>query len=184
LAGIDNIKHSEVGNKKKLNIGCALIGDTRLLILDEPSSGIDPESRKSIWTVLQKIKETKKIPILFTTYFMHEAEELADQVSVLGADDDVFGSPSNLKEKFGKGYTLTLKKKKDFNEQYAYEIIRKHKFKYIKKESGNEDELLIFLPHGRRDNYDDLMLDLIETEGVNVEISNLSDATLDEVYMK
>jgi ATP-binding cassette subfamily A (ABC1) protein 3 len=167
-----------------LNIGCALIGDTRLLILDEPSSGIDSISRMNIWKILQNIKETKKIPILFTTYFMHEAEELADLVSILGAEDDPFGSLSYLKEKFGKGYTLTLRKKEGFKEQEAFEILRRHKFNYVKKESGNENELPIFLPHNKKENYDDLMRELIKTDGVNAEISNLSNATLDEVYMK
>jgi len=58
--------------KRKLALGIALIGGTETLILDEPTSGMDPEARRAIWDLLQKIR--KQRTILLTTHFMEEAD--------------------------------------------------------------------------------------------------------------
>ena len=60
------------GMKRKLSLGIALIGGTETLILDEPTSGMDPEARRGIWDLLQEIR--KKRTILLTTHFMEEAD--------------------------------------------------------------------------------------------------------------
>ena len=58
------------GMKRKLSVGIAFIGGSKIVILDEPSSGMDPQARHSTWTLLQKFKKERKCTILLTTHFM------------------------------------------------------------------------------------------------------------------
>ena len=58
------------GMKRKLSVGIAFIGNSKIVILDEPSSGMDPQARHSTWTLLQKFKKERKCTILLTTHFM------------------------------------------------------------------------------------------------------------------
>ena len=62
------------GMKRKLHLGIALIGDSSVVMLDEPTSGMDPEARRHMWDLLQEIK--KERTILLTTHFMEEADVL------------------------------------------------------------------------------------------------------------
>lgn len=60
------------GMKRKLSVAIAFIGGSNIVILDEPSSGMDPQARHCTWTLLQKFKKEKKCTILLTTHFMDE----------------------------------------------------------------------------------------------------------------
>lgn len=66
------------GSLRKLTLASALIGSPSLLILDEPTNGVDASARKSIWQYLQKEKETRQTSILLTTHYLMEAEKLSD----------------------------------------------------------------------------------------------------------
>ncbi len=63
------------GMKRKLALGIAMIGGTKILILDEPTSGMDPEARRAVWDVLQETRKEKTI--LLTTHYMEEADVLS-----------------------------------------------------------------------------------------------------------
>ena len=88
------------GMKRRLSLAIALLGSPRLLILDEPTVGIDPSLRKKIWAELMTLKK-KGIGILVTTHVMDEAE-LTDRVGLLlGGQLIAFDSPDNLKDIYG-----------------------------------------------------------------------------------
>jgi len=70
------------GNKRKLSLAMALIGNSKILLLDEPSSGLDPSSRKIIWEILKKVKSEKRT-IILTTHHLEEAEELAERIGIM-----------------------------------------------------------------------------------------------------
>lgn len=95
------------GQKRKLSLGIALIGDSKVVILDEPTSGMDPYSRRATWNIIQRNKRGRVI--LLTTHFMDEADILGDRVSIM-ADGKLqcSGSPLYLKKSYGVGYTLTI----------------------------------------------------------------------------
>ncbi len=95
------------GNKRKLQLAIALAGEPKIVLLDEPTSGMDPYSRRATWDLLRK-KRRGRI-ILLTTHFMDEAEVLADRVAILkGGSLQCFGSVLFLKERFGLGYNITM----------------------------------------------------------------------------
>jgi ABC-2 type transport system ATP-binding protein len=70
------------GQKQRLSIACALVGHPDLLFLDEPSTGLDPQSRRQLWDVLQRFR-TGGGTILLTTHYMDEAEVLCDRVAIV-----------------------------------------------------------------------------------------------------
>jgi ABC-2 type transport system ATP-binding protein len=70
------------GQKQRLSIACALAGDPDLLFLDEPTTGLDPQSRRQLWDVLSRFRQAGGT-ILLTTHYMDEAEELCDRVGIV-----------------------------------------------------------------------------------------------------
>lgn len=70
------------GQRQRLAIGLAMIGDPKILFLDEPTTGLDPQSRRNIWDIVLRLKEMGKTTIL-TTHYMEEAEKLSDRVCIV-----------------------------------------------------------------------------------------------------
>ncbi|GAB1295814.1 ATP-binding cassette sub-family A member 13 [Apodemus speciosus] len=95
------------GMKRKLSIGIAFLGMSKTVVLDEPSSGVDPCSRRSLWDILLRYREGRTI--IFTTHHLDEAEMLSDHVAVLQQGRlRCYAPPAGLKETYGQGLTLTL----------------------------------------------------------------------------
>ena len=88
------------GMKRRLSLAIALLGSPQLLILDEPTVGIDPSLRKKIWEELMALRD-KGVGILVTTHVMDEAELTDKVVLLLGGKIIAFDSPKNLKESYG-----------------------------------------------------------------------------------
>jgi ATP-binding cassette subfamily A (ABC1) protein 3 len=95
------------GMKRKLSVAVAFLGGSRVVLLDEPTSGMDPYSRRSTWQILQNAREGRVI--LLTTHFMDEADILGDRIAIMAHGQvRCDGSPTFLKNRFGVGYVLTL----------------------------------------------------------------------------
>lgn len=97
------------GMRRKLSLGIALIGDSKVIILDEPTSGMDPYSMRLTWQLIKKMKKGRII--LLTTHSMDEADELGDRIAIMANGSlKCCGSTLFLKHQYGVGYTLTLVK--------------------------------------------------------------------------
>ncbi|EQC40944.1 hypothetical protein SDRG_02007 [Saprolegnia diclina VS20] len=97
------------GMKRKLSVGIALLGGSQLVFLDEPTSGMDPYSRRAVWDLLLR-NRGQRIMIL-TTHYMEEADVLGDRIAIMANGAlQCAGSSLFLKTRFGAGYTLTLAK--------------------------------------------------------------------------
>jgi len=84
------------GQKRRLDLGLALVGDPELIFLDEPTTGFDPGARRTAWQTIRNLRELGKT-ILLTTHYLDEAEQLADRVAVLRDGEIVReGKPSEL----------------------------------------------------------------------------------------
>ncbi|KAM5203989.1 ATP-binding cassette sub-family A member 13 isoform 2-T2 [Hipposideros larvatus] len=95
------------GLKRKLSIGIAFLGTSRTVVLDEPTSGVDPCSRRSIWDILLQYRAGRTL--IFTTHHLDEAEALSDCVAVLQHGRlRCWAPPSCLTEAYGQGLSLTL----------------------------------------------------------------------------
>ncbi len=90
------------GQKQRLAVGVALINDPELVLLDEPTTGLDPQARRNIWSIVGRLKSEGKTVIL-TTHYMEEAEALADSVCIMDHGSIIAeGSPRELAERFGE----------------------------------------------------------------------------------
>jgi ABC-2 type transport system ATP-binding protein len=84
------------GQKQRLAVACALVGDPELLFLDEPTTGLDPQSRLQLWDVVQDFRRTGR-SVLLTTHYMEEAERLCDRVGVVDRGKLIaLGTPREL----------------------------------------------------------------------------------------
>ena len=98
------------GNKRKLSVALALCAQSRLVLLDEPTAGMDLQARRAIWDMLKNYKNNRII--LLTTHYMDEADVLGDRIGIMAEGKLVcLGSSLFLKNRFGAGYKLTMVKK-------------------------------------------------------------------------
>jgi len=90
------VKTLSGGQKRRLDLGVALVGDPELIFLDEPTTGFDPAARRTAWDMIRSLRELGKTVVL-TTHYLDEAQQLADRVAVLVAGEIVQqGSPAEL----------------------------------------------------------------------------------------
>ncbi|XP_072457451.1 phospholipid-transporting ATPase ABCA7 isoform X2 [Notamacropus eugenii] len=105
----EQTRHLSGGMQRKLSVAIAFVGGSRVVILDEPTAGVDPFSRRSIWELLLKYRQGRTV--ILSTHYMDEAELLGDRVAVIaGGQLRCCGSPLFLKSRLGTGYYLTLVK--------------------------------------------------------------------------
>jgi ABC-2 type transport system ATP-binding protein len=92
----EQVKALSGGQKRRLDLGVALVGDPDLVFLDEPTTGFDPAARRNAWELVRSLRALGKT-VLLTTHYLDEAQQLADRVAVLRAGEIVrLGSPSDL----------------------------------------------------------------------------------------
>lgn len=70
------------GEQRRLDLGCALLGNPELLFLDEPTTGLDPESRRNVWDLLLRLKK-QGVTMVLTTHYLEEAETLCDRIAIM-----------------------------------------------------------------------------------------------------
>ncbi len=70
------------GQKQRLAFACALVGNPQLIFLDEPTTGLDPQSRRQLWTLIESLRESGRT-IVLTTHYMDEAERLCDRIAIV-----------------------------------------------------------------------------------------------------
>ncbi|ELV11962.1 Retinal-specific ATP-binding cassette transporter [Tupaia chinensis] len=105
------------GMQRKLSVAIAFVGDAKVVVLDEPTSGVDPYSRRSIWDLLLKYRSGRTI--IMSTHHMDEADILGDRIAIISQGKlYCSGTPLFLKNCFGTGFYLTLvRKMKNFQSQ-------------------------------------------------------------------
>ncbi|XP_032661205.1 glucosylceramide transporter ABCA12 [Chelonoidis abingdonii] len=181
------------GMKRKLSIAIAFLGGSRVVILDEPTTGVDPCSRRSIWEIISKNKKGRTI--ILSTHHLDEAEVLSDRIAFLEHGGlKCCGSPFYLKETFGDGYHLTLTKKKCPNQTLTEEydtsavtsLIQSHLPEaYLKEDVGGE--LVYVLPpfNSRVSGAYQSLLRALDTSlsGLHIGCYGISDTTVEEVFL-
>ncbi len=97
----ENVQKLSGGMKRRVHLGIALTGNSAVVMLDEPTSGMDPEARRQMWDLLQELKKDRTI--MLTTHFMEEADVLGDRVVIMAhGQAQCNGSPLFLKRMLGK----------------------------------------------------------------------------------
>ena len=105
----DNVEFLSGGMKRRLTIARALVNEPELLLLDEPTTGLDPQARHLVWDRLYRLKQ-QGVTIVLTTHYMDEAEQLCDRLVVMDKAKIVaFGSPRSLIEQYSSREVLELR---------------------------------------------------------------------------
>ena len=112
IVGLESKRSSRVGKlsggqKQRLSLACALAGDPDLLFLDEPTTGLDPQSRRQLWDLLGRFKSDGRTTLM-TTHYMDEAEYLCDRVAVVDHGRIIaHGTPQELIARLGEPKVIT-----------------------------------------------------------------------------
>jgi ABC-2 type transport system ATP-binding protein len=94
------------GQKQRLALACALVGDPRLLFLDEPTTGLDPQARRQLWELIGELRAGGRT-IVLTTHYMEEAERLCDRVAIIDHGRAIaLGTPRELVETLGADHVV------------------------------------------------------------------------------
>ena len=94
------------GQKQRLAVACALVGDPELLFLDEPTTGLDPQSRRQLWDIVRGFRDRGRT-VLLTTHYMDEAERLCDRVAIVDHGKVIaLGSPAELIARLGGEHVI------------------------------------------------------------------------------
>uniref|UniRef100_A0A5F8H2T0 ABC transporter domain-containing protein n=1 Tax=Monodelphis domestica TaxID=13616 RepID=A0A5F8H2T0_MONDO len=169
------------GQKRKLTFGIAILGDPQVLLLDEPTAGLDPFSRQKVWHLLKEHKADHVI--LFSTQFMDEADLLADRIVFISRGRlKCAGSSLFLKKKWGIGYHLSLHINESCDVERITSLIKNH-IPDAKLTAESEEKLLYTLPLERTDKFPDLYSDLDNCTGQSIMNYGVSMTTLTEVFL-
>ncbi|XP_066249197.1 phospholipid-transporting ATPase ABCA3-like [Euwallacea similis] len=171
------------GMKRKLCLGMAVIGGSKVLILDEPSSGMDPQSRRHMWDLLLQWRNQKTI--LITTHFMEEADALGDWIAIMNEGKLLcYGTPMYLKKIYDTGSNLILLIAKNQDVDIAVKNIKEEISKYInnvKSKSIHGNEVQFLIPSGK---YVEMFQHLEENkEKFHIENISFTNTTLEDVFL-
>uniref|UniRef100_A0A452J5G9 ABC transporter domain-containing protein n=1 Tax=Gopherus agassizii TaxID=38772 RepID=A0A452J5G9_9SAUR len=187
LMDIINIQDTQAnklsgGHKRKLSLGIAMLGDPQVLLLDEPTAGLDPRSRHYVWTLLKERRDGRVT--LFSTQFMDEADILADRKAFISHGRiKCVGSSLFLKKKWGIGYHLRMHVSEVCDCESIISLVRQ----YIPDATftgQSENELSYTLPLENVDKFPDLFCGLDSHSDQGIINYGVSMTTLEDVFLK
>ena len=173
------------GMKRRLSLACAFIGENKIILLDEPSSGLDPSNRRLLWDWLRTMKQNKTL--LLTTHFMEESDALSDRIIILSHGQiQVDATTMKLKEQYGSGYKLIVNKKSNHistNELYR-NLVEYLPQMIVETDLFNGD--VVFRTNQQPNEEFLLALDQLESMKTKNQIENygIENSTIDDVFFK
>ncbi|KAG1683903.1 ATP-binding cassette sub-family A member 3 [Nymphon striatum] len=174
------------GMKRKLSVGIALCADSMasiIVMLDEPTSGMDPSARRSTWDLLNQQKKNRTI--LLTTHYMEEADVLGDRIAILASGElQCCGSSMFLKKKYGAGYHMVLVKESTCNVDTIDKLVTQF-VSNAEMESNMGAELSYILPHESSSKFQALFQEIEDNkEALGISGYGASITTMEEVFIK
>lgn len=175
----EKVKKFSGGMKRRLNLAAAIMHKPRLLILDEPTVGIDPQSRNNIFEYLRKVNSQDKTTILYTSHYMEEVEELCKNIFVIDEGREIaYGSLNSVKEKANGTVTIEIKAD-NINEDLIEKIRLLDGALNVEKE-GNT---LNILYERSKVNLDEL-IKILQTSGAVIKAIQINELNLGEVFLQ
>ncbi|XP_075034204.1 ATP-binding cassette sub-family A member 9-like isoform X2 [Mixophyes fleayi] len=184
LTDVENLEANKLsgGQRRKLSLGIALLGDPQVLLLDEPTAGLDPCSRHQVWAILKERKADRAT--LLSTQFMDEADILSDRKAVISSGRlKCVGTSLFLKRKWGIGYHLRMQVSPSCDPEVMTSMIKQH-ISSAKLTTKTEQELTFTLPFQNMDVFPDLFSHLDGHVGQNIVSYGVSMTTLNDVFLK
>ncbi len=172
----DLVKTFSGGMRRRLEIARGLLHEPKVLFLDEPTLGLDPQTRNKIWDYVRNLNQTKKMTIILTTHYMDEADRLSNRVAIIDAGKIIaIDTPQNLKESIG-GDIVTFK---TTDNKAVLEMVKnKPWFK-----SSKEDNTRIVLNVADAETNVADLVGLAYGAGIAVQSINIHQPTLEDVFL-
>lgn len=174
------------GMRKRLDIAMGLVHHPKVLFLDEPTAGLDPQTRSHIWDYILKLSGDEGITIFLTTHYMDEADKLADRIAIIDYGRIVaIGTPDEMKSQIS-GDVVTLRLEADGAAeadsilQRSGDIVRSLAFVYQIQE--RDGDLNVYVDRG--DSAVPLLMRALEGNGIVVKAVSLARPSLDDVFLK
>jgi ABC-2 type transport system ATP-binding protein len=183
LVELTSFKDKEVktysgGMRRRLELVCSLINNPKVLFLDEPTLGLDVQTRAATWNYLKTLKKEFEMTLFLTTHYLVEADSLCDRIAIIDHGKiATVGTPNDLKKDLG-GDIITLSLQDDATDISGI-IERVPKVKEVKRQNGT---YRIKVTDGEETAPD--IMDAVRTEGHKVAKLSLAKPTLDEVYIE
>jgi ABC-2 type transport system ATP-binding protein len=167
----DRVKKYSGGMRRRLEIARGLMHHPKILFLDEPTLGLDPQSRGYIWNYVLKLANEKKITIIITTHYMDEADKLCKRLAIIDHGKIVvMGAPKDLKKELG-GDIIRLKA------QNNLDVTELKKLPYIKNIEECEGEICLTVEHANEH-----LQEILKAVG-KVDSVEIHSPTLDDVFL-
>lgn len=168
----DQVKKYSGGMRRRLEIARGLIHEPNVLFLDEPTLGLDPSSRETMWEYIQQLVKEKKLTIILTTHYMEEADLLCNRIGIIDRGKIIaLGSPSDLKSKLS-GDTVRLKTKVD-----NADITPLRNLDFVRKIEFVDGHVILSVDDAKR-NIPEIL------KHVEVESVEYTSPTLNDVFLK
>ncbi|MGC9011053.1 MAG: ATP-binding cassette domain-containing protein [Candidatus Micrarchaeia archaeon] len=185
MVGLENFSDAYAGvlsggMQRRLAVAKALIHNPKILILDEPTTGLDVQNRTNFWNLLEKVNRERGITILLTTQYLEEADRLCQRIAIIDHGKIVaLGTPSELKRSISRGSILEISAEKGALVQAAE--IAKKLFKQEPKIQGDRFSVAV-----EGDSIEAMNKYIKELEAKKVTIISVSmhQPTLDDVFLK
>jgi ABC-2 type transport system ATP-binding protein len=165
------------GMRRRLELACGLINRPKVLFLDEPTLGLDVQTRAATWNYVKMLKQQFGMTLFLTTHYLEEADALCDRIAIIDHGKIVvIGTPTELKDSLG-GDIITLSIQKD--EDISGLISKVEHVKEVKKENGGYT-----IKSANGELTAPLIIELLRKNGHIVTKLSLSKPTLNEVYLQ
>jgi ABC-2 type transport system ATP-binding protein len=173
------VKTYSGGMRRRLDLGSSLVGQPKILFLDEPTTGLDPRTRKELWDIIRDLSN-EGTSILLTTQYLEEADELADKIAVIDYGKLIAeGTSDELKKRLGGDLVeFELRNKAEYEK--ALDAVSKFS---KQKPQADEDDLTIKIPV--KNSSEDLLTvtKMIDKSGIKPLNISLHKPTLDDVFL-
>jgi lipooligosaccharide transport system ATP-binding protein len=172
--GADQVEPLSGGLKRRLTIARSLISEPEILLLDEPTTGLDPQARHVVWDRLFRLKQ-QGVTLVLTTHYMDEAEQLCDRLVVMDRGKiAAAGSPRELIEQYSTAEVLELRFDPREHDQAAEKLadLRAQRMEVL------ADRILLYIPNG------DTALTAVRGLGLEPLTSLVRRSTLEDVFLR